>query len=144
MEVEWLRRADGYAGRVRGAAAEERLVRVLLAGPRLRWVTGVRLALAHEDGLGIDVVVSAGREPPCLLQVKCGLAEAIRFVPTHPEGIGVVVAPPELDEATALGRALGVLIMLREGRCTRAAMLRVLMATAAERRGAAERMATDG
>jgi hypothetical protein len=37
-----------------------------------------------------------------------------------------VVAPIELDDATALGRALGVLILLREGRCTREAMRRAL------------------
>lgn len=116
----------GPASRARGVAAEERIVRVLLAGPRLRWVTDVRLARPVEDGLGVDVVVSAGREPPCLLQVKCAFDKAFRFVRTHAEGIGVVVAPPELDDATALGRALGVLIMLREGRCTRAAMLRAL------------------
>lgn len=133
-EVSRLRSAGGTLGLARGRLAEERLLAVLMAGPRPRWVTNVLRATPEEDERGVDLLVCAGRRR-YPIQVKCSVREALLFVPAHAEGIGVVVAPPELDDATALGRVLGVLILLREGRCSREAMRSVLEAQAGDGRG---------
>lgn len=129
LELSRLRSAGGAFARARGLAAEERLLAVLLAGPLPSWVTEVLRATPEEDASGIDLVVCRGdRRYP--LQVKCSFAEALLFVPAHSGGIGVVVAPLEVDDATALGRALGVLILMREGRLTREAMRAALLGMA--------------
>lgn len=128
-EAARLRRNWAFVSRLRGRAAEERILRLLLAGPRPKWVTDVVPATPEEDARGVDLFVCAGRRR-YPLQVKSGLWKALQFVAEHPPNIGVVLAPMELDDATALGRALGVLILLREGRCTRDAMRRAVIGMA--------------
>jgi hypothetical protein len=112
----------GAMGRLRGAQQEQRVFDLLRDSPHLPWwVIAVRRATPDEDALGADVVVetdigalhvqvkSSGHAATTWRE-KLRLAGRLDVL----ERVGIVVSPPALTDATIMGRALGVLIVLRE------------------------------
>jgi hypothetical protein len=110
-------RALGRRDRARGARAEARVVAALRRATRPWWILDARRAHASEDRTGIDVVVETSDLGKLFLQVKsseCGAAKWRRRHRHDTRLIGVVVVRPTDNDPTIYGRALGVLILLRE------------------------------
>ena len=109
--------AEDLRNKAIGDACEALVRRALGAPTRPWWILKVRAARRHEDRRhGVDVVVhtDVGR---ILLQVKRSLRWADKWLAAYandPRPIGLVVARETEAVEVVYGRALGVLILLRE------------------------------
>jgi hypothetical protein len=106
---------------LRGAATEQRVLRLLLAGILAaalpRWITGARLASWIEDRAGVDVVVSCD-DGDHGLQVKSSHAGLLKFIAQRAclgvcEPRGVVVVLDEMPDRMVRGQIVAALNTLR-------------------------------